>query len=231
MLWFGLQKINGTIFPSSKPRNMLDDILFVVFSSLIKFFVIFSFILTCKYINHDYPVPVYTLNTLTTPYYFFLTAENVPLTFLVVLWLSKHQPYLCSNFEISKYVQTYLVCGLLVWFWKDYFLCFLVISAFSLVCLLVNTLFLLFSGILRFNCIKRILPFAVYTLNRRSTLCCLFISSEKVPSLFDGMIVTSKYRPYHFSTFETSKYVRRSLVSCSFPFEYVISAVLWHFNL
>ena len=118
--------------------------LFVAFYFVNRFFVLFSLILTCKSINDTYPVAVYTLNTPSTTYFFFsLTAENVPFTFGVVLRPSKYQPYLCSNFETSNYVRRTLF----------------------LVCLPLNTLFLLFLGILICNCISGTYLVGVYILN------------------------------------------------------------------
>ena len=80
--------------------------------SLNMFFVPFSSILTCKYINHTYPVVVYTPNTPSIPHCLFLIAGNLPLIFGVVLWPWKHQPYFCSILETSKYVRRHLVCCL-----------------------------------------------------------------------------------------------------------------------
>ena len=83
--------------------------LFVVFSSLNTVFRPFSDILTCKYMNQAYPVSVYTLNRRSTSYCFFSNVKNVLLTIHAVLCLSKHHPYLFSNFQTSKYVRRYLV--------------------------------------------------------------------------------------------------------------------------
>ena len=98
-------------------------------------------------------------------------------------------------------------------------------------CWPLNTLFLLFSGVLNFNCIWRIYLFALYTLNTPSTPCCLSVITENVPFIYDAMIWTLKHQLYHFSFFETSKYVRRYLVCCFFLCKYVISSVFRHFNL
>ena len=81
---------------------------FVLFQSLSTFFLPFYVILTCKYINHTYSVAVYTLNLRSNSYSLFLTAENVPSTFHSVVWPSKHQIYLWSNFKISTYVRQYI---------------------------------------------------------------------------------------------------------------------------
>ena len=77
-----------------------------------------------------------------------------------MLWLSKHQPDLFSNFGTSKYVGRCLLY------------------------LLVIMLYLLFSGILHWNCINRTYRVAVYTLNIRSSPCCLFVITENVPFIF-----------------------------------------------
>ena len=112
MLWFGLQNINVTIFPSSKHQNMLDGTWFVVCSPLNAFFVFISSILTSKYINYTYLFAVYTVNRPSTPYRLFLTAKNVPLTFIFVFWLWKNHGHLFSIFETCKYLRWRLVCCL-----------------------------------------------------------------------------------------------------------------------
>ena len=84
--------------------------------------------------------------------------------------------------------------------------------------LLVNMLFLQFSGILTCNYISCTYLVAVYILNTPSTPCCLFLTTENVPFTFDAMIWTSKQKPFHFYVFQTSKYVRRYLVCCLFAF-------------
>ena len=93
----------------------LKGTFFVVCLSLNTFFVPFSGVLTCKYIKHTYPVAVYILNTWSTPYCLFLTTKNALLTFHAVVSSSKHQPYLFSNWQISKYVRRYLVCSFSTW--------------------------------------------------------------------------------------------------------------------
>ena len=93
----------------------LTGTFFVVCLSLNTFFVPFSGVLTCKYIKHTYPVAVYILNTWSTPYCLFLTTKNALLTFHAVVSSSKHQPYLFSNLQISKYVRRYLVCSFSTW--------------------------------------------------------------------------------------------------------------------
>ena len=62
--------------------------------------------------NRTYADAVYTLNRGSTPYILFLIVKNVPFTFRAVVWPSKHQPYLCSKFETSKYNRRYFVCCL-----------------------------------------------------------------------------------------------------------------------
>ena len=119
---------------STLASKHISGSLFVFCLSLNMFFLPFSGILTCTYINHTYPAAVYTLNTRSTPYCSFLTAENVPLTFHAVVWLWKHARYFFSNLETSKYVKTALFVVLLV----------------------LNTLFLLLCSILTCNCISRI---------------------------------------------------------------------------
>ena len=104
-----------------------SDTLFVVWLSLDTFFLPFSGIFTCNYMKHTCPVAVYTLNTPSTPSCLFLTAENLLLTFHAVVWPSKHRRYLCFNFQSFNF----------------------------LICLLANSLFLLFCGILTCNCTNR----------------------------------------------------------------------------
>ena len=110
VLFFAFRKITRTFFSTSKPLNILDGALFVVCFLLNTLFLLFCGILTCNCISCAYLVAVYTVNTPSTPYCLFLTAENVPLTFGVVLRSWKHQLYLCSYFQSSKYVRRYLVC-------------------------------------------------------------------------------------------------------------------------
>ena len=112
VLFFGFGKTTRTFLPTSKPLNILDCALFVVYLVPNTLFLLFCGILTCNCISCAYLVAVYTVNTPSTAYCLFLTAENVPLTFGVVLRSWKHQPYLCSYFQSSKYVRRYLVCCL-----------------------------------------------------------------------------------------------------------------------
>ena len=58
------------------------------------------------------PDEVDTLNTPTTPYFFFLNAKNVIFTFLAVVSFSKHISYFCSYFKTSKYVRPHILCCL-----------------------------------------------------------------------------------------------------------------------
>ena len=109
VLFFGLGKTKRTFFLTLKPQNILHGALFVVYFLLNTLFLLFSGILTCNCIRCAYLVRVYTVNTSSTPYCLFLTTENVPLTFGVVLWSWKHQPNLCSYFQSCKYVRRYLV--------------------------------------------------------------------------------------------------------------------------
>ena len=132
MFVYSVQKCHCYISISTLTSKNISGTLFVVCLFRNMFFLPFSGILTCKYINHTYPVAVYTLNTRSTPYCLFLTAKNVPLIFHAVVWPSKDQPYLFSNFKTSKNVSD---------------------SVFA-VCLLLNRLFLLFCGILTCNCIS-----------------------------------------------------------------------------
>ena len=105
VLLFGFGITTRTFFPTWKPLNILDGALFVVCFLLNTLFLIFCGILTCNCISCAYLVAVYTVNTPSTPYCLFLTAENVPLTFGVVFWLLKNDAHLFSYFETSKYLR------------------------------------------------------------------------------------------------------------------------------
>ena len=124
---YSFPKRHCYLWVSTLASKNISGTLFDLCLSLNAFFLPFSGILTGKYTKHTYHVAVSTLNTRSTSYCLFLTAENAPLIFHAVVYPSKHQPYLCSNFQTSKYV----------------------------VCFFVNTLFVLFSGILTCNCISR----------------------------------------------------------------------------
>ena len=54
MLWFGLQNINRTFVPTSKPLNMLGGTLFVICLLLNTLFLLFCSILTCNFISGTY---------------------------------------------------------------------------------------------------------------------------------------------------------------------------------
>ena len=112
VLFFGFGKTTRTFSPTWKPLNILDGALFVLCFVLNTLFLLFCCILTCNWIGCAYLVAVYTVNTPSTPYCLFFVAENVPLTFALVLPSSKLQPYLCFFFQSTKYVRRYLVCCL-----------------------------------------------------------------------------------------------------------------------
>ena len=103
-------------------------------------------------------------------------------------------------------------------------------GAFFFVSFVLNTLFLLFSGILTCNCISCAYLVAVYTLNRPTTRYCWFLTAKNVASIFDAMISTSQHKPYHFSIFQTSKYIRRNLVCYFLPSKCFFSFDFRHFN-
>ena len=107
----------------------------------------------------------------------------------------------------------------------------ILVGAFFVVCFVLNTLFLLFCGILACNCISCAYLLAVYTVNKPSTPYCLFLTTENVPLTFGFVLWLCKNNAHLFSKMETSKYLRLRLVCCLFSSKYVISAVLWHFNL
>ena len=121
---------------STLTSKNISRTLFVVCLSVNMFFVPFSGILTCKCINDSYPVAVYTLNTRRIPYCLFLTTENVPFIFDAAVWTSKHQGYLFSILKTSKYV----------------------------LCLILNTSFLLVCCNLICNCMSGTYVVAVYCL-------------------------------------------------------------------
>ena len=112
VLFFRFGKTTRTFFQTSKPLNILVGALFVVCFLLNVLFLLFCGILTGNCISCAYLLAVYTVNTPSTPYSLFLTAENVPLTFGFVFWLSENQAHLFSNFETSKYLTWRLVCCL-----------------------------------------------------------------------------------------------------------------------
>ena len=102
---YSVQKRHCSLSVSTLASRNISNTLFVVSFSLNTSFLPFSGILTFKYIKHTYPVAVYTLNTRSTTYCLFSTAEKVPVTFHAVLSPSKLQTYLCSNIQTSKYVK------------------------------------------------------------------------------------------------------------------------------
>ena len=102
--------------------------------------------------------------------------------------------------------------------------------ALFVVSFVLNTLFLVFCGILTCNCITCAYLVAVYTVNTRSTRYCWLLMDENVPSIFDAMISTSQHKPYHFSTLETSKSFTRHLVCCLFVSKCVFSFDFRYFN-
>ena len=58
-------------------------------------------------------------------------------------------------------------------------------------------------------------------------LISLFITTKKASFTFDAVVWPSKHQSYSRSNFQTSKYVRRFLVSCLFISKYVISLIFW----
>ena len=143
VLFFCFGKTTCTFFPTSKPLNILDGALLVVCLLLNTLFLLFCGIWTCNCISCGYLVAVYTVNTASTPCCLFLTAENVPLTFGFVLWLLKNHAHFFSKFKTLSILD----------------------GALFVVYFLLNTLFLLFCGILTCNCISWAYLVAVYTVN------------------------------------------------------------------
>ena len=90
---------------STLASKNISGTLFVVCLSLNTFFLPFYCILASKTINKSYPAVVYTLNTSMTPYIF----ENEMFTVHPVVCFSKHQSYLYSFFDTSKYVMQYVL--------------------------------------------------------------------------------------------------------------------------
>ena len=68
LLIYSVHKRHCYLCVSTLTSKHISGSLFVFCLSLNMFFLPFSGILTCKYINHTYPVAVYTLNTRSTPY-------------------------------------------------------------------------------------------------------------------------------------------------------------------
>ena len=209
VLLFGCRKTTRTFFPTSKPLNILDDALFVNYFVLHTLFLLFCGILTCNCISFAYLAAVYTVNTPSTRYSLFLTVENVPLTFHLVLWLWKNKSHL---FPTSKPLN-------------------ILDGAFFVVYFLLNTLFLLFCCILTCTCISCACLVAVFTVNTKSTAYCLFLTAENVPLTFGFVLWLWENHAHLFSNFETSKYLRLPLVCCLFRSKYVVSALFRHFNL
>ena len=209
VLLFGFRKTTRTFFPTSKPENILDGALFVNYFLLNTLFLLFCGILTCNCISCAYLAAVYTVNTPSTPYCLFLTAENVPLTFGLVLWLWKNKAHL---FPISKPLNILDGTSFVVYF-------------------LLNTLFLLFCGILTCSCIICAGLFAVYTANTKRTAYCLFLTAENVPLTLGFVLWLWENHVHVFSNFEISEYLTWRLVCCLFLSKYVISALLCVFNL
>ena len=96
---------------------------------------------------------------------------------------------------------------------------------------LLNTLFVLFSGILTCNCISCVYVVAVYTINTPSTPYCLLLTAENVQLNFGFVFRLLKNDAHLFPYFETSKYLRWRVVCCLFTSKYIISALLRHFKL
>ena len=202
---FGLQNMNRAFVPTSKPLNMLDGTLLFVFLLVNRLFVLSSGILTCNCIRRTYLLSVDT--------HTFLFVSNGWKCFHYCLVFCFGLQNINRTFVPFSIPRNMMDRGLFV------------------VRLLVNTLFLLFSGILSSICIRRTYLVAVYTLKTRSTPYCLFLRVENVTVTFGVVLWLSKHQPYLCSNFETSKYVRLSLVCCLFACRYVISAVFRHFNL
>ena len=112
VLFFGFGKTMRAFFPTSKPLNILDGAFFVVYFLLNTLFLLFCGILTCSCISCACLLAVYTVNTKSTAYCLFLTAENVPLAFGLLLWLWKNKVRLFPTSETSKYLRSRLVCCL-----------------------------------------------------------------------------------------------------------------------
>ena len=161
---------------------MFDSTLFVVCLLENTLFLLFSGILTCNCNSRNYLVALYTVYRPSTPYCLFLSAENAPLTFAL------------QNID-HTFVPTLKPVNVLD-------------GSLFFVCLLVNMLFLLFSGILTSIRIRRTYLFAVYTLNTPSTPYCLFLTAGNVPLTFGVVLWLWKNHAHAFSNFETSKYVR-----------------------
>ena len=87
---YSVEKRHCYLSVSSLASKNISSTLFVVCLSLNTFFLPFCGISTCEYIKHTSSLAVDTLNTRSTPYCLFLTAENAPLTLHDVVWPSKH---------------------------------------------------------------------------------------------------------------------------------------------
>ena len=105
-------------------KNISGNLILVCFP-LNMFFLPFSAILTRKCINYTYFAAVYTQIQKVHLISFFISAKTMTFTLHPLLSPSKHQSYLSSNLETSKYVRQNLF----------------------VVSLLLNTLFLLFFAV------------------------------------------------------------------------------------
>ena len=124
VLIFGFGKTTRTFFPTSKPLNIWDGALFVVCFVLNTLFLLFCGILSSNCICCAYLVAVYTVNTQSTTFCLFLTAENFPLSFGFVLWFSKnHLQISCCSLH-SKYTKMPLFFFSNRWKHSIYFCCY-----------------------------------------------------------------------------------------------------------
>ena len=104
-------------------------------------------------------------------------------------------------------------------------------DALFVVCFRLNTLFLLLCAFLTCNCISCAYLVAVYTVITSGTPYCLFLTTENVLLAFGFVLWLWKNHTHFFSNMETSKYLRWRVVCSLFRSKYVISSLLWHFNL
>ena len=107
-----VQNHNGYVSVIILKSKHISGTWFVVCLSLNIRLPPFSDILTWKCIKHTYLVAVYILNTGNTPYFFVYKCEKRNLCLPCFFSIAKHQSYVFSYFETSKYVNRYLVCSL-----------------------------------------------------------------------------------------------------------------------
>ena len=107
-----VQKYNSYLFVSTLTSKNISGTLCVVCSTLNLLFLPFSGILSWKFINHTYPVAVFTLYTPRKPYFFVYNHQkhNIYLSWFPLTF----KTFNCTFLVTSKrqYVKQKLICFL-----------------------------------------------------------------------------------------------------------------------